>query len=85
LTEPVAEVPVALEPGHWLAQFDKRTLVDVPQVKREFAGSLREFVRALRTGETPMTECHDNIKTLAMALGAIQSAETRQRVSIDVD
>jgi hypothetical protein len=56
----------------------------VPQVELQFAGSLREFVHALRTGGTPMGECHDNIKTLAMALGAIQSAETRQRVSIDL-
>ncbi len=83
LTEPVAEV--AIGPGEWVSQLEKRTLAAVPQVQGEFAGSLREFVRALRTGDTPMGECHDNIKTLAMALGAIQSAETKQRVSIDLD
>ncbi len=44
--------------------------------------SLRDFVAALRTGATPMGECHDNIKSLAMVLGAIESAATGQRVRI---
>jgi predicted dehydrogenase len=84
LTEPVAEVAISLGAGDWVSQFEQRTPTSMPEVQREFAGSLREFVRALRTGETPMGECHDNIKTLAMALGAIESAETKQRVEIDL-
>jgi predicted dehydrogenase len=83
-TKPVAEVAISLESGAWVSQLEQRTPVTVPDVQPQFAGSLSEFVRALRTGETPMGECHDNIKTLAMALGAIQSAETRQRVTIDL-
>ncbi len=85
LTEPVAEIALAPEPGTRLSQFESRTLGAIPEVEQQFAGSLREFVRALRTGETPMGECHDNIKTLAMALGAIQSAETGQRVPISLE
>ena len=46
------------------------------------AGSLDEFLHALRTGHTPNGECHDNIKSLAMVFGAIESAKTGQRVSI---
>lgn len=46
------------------------------------AGSLRDFVHALRTGNTPMGECHDNIKSLAMVFAAIESAETGRRVII---
>jgi predicted dehydrogenase len=84
LTEPVAEIALGPEPGTRLSQLEARTLGAIPQVEHQFAGSLREFVYALRTGETPMGECHDNIKTLAMALAAIQSAETRQRVPIDL-
>ncbi len=46
------------------------------------AASLRDFLRALRTGATPMGECHDNIQSLAMVLGAIESADTGRRVQI---
>lgn len=46
------------------------------------AGSLRDFVRALRTGSTPMGECHDNIKSLAMVFAAIESAATGRRVPV---
>src|SRR5439155_15646963 len=43
-------------------------------------GSLREFVGALRTGERPMGEAHDNVMSLAMVHAAIESSLTRQRV-----
>ena len=48
------------------------------------AGSLRDFLHALNTGTTPMGECHDNIKSLAMVFAAIESATTGQRVVIDL-
>ncbi len=46
------------------------------------AGSLRDFLHALETGETPMGECHDNIKSLAMVFAAIESAQTGKRVAV---
>ncbi len=46
------------------------------------AGSLAEFVHALRTGTTPMGECHDNLLSLAMVHAAIESSRTRQRVRV---
>lgn len=46
------------------------------------AGSLDEFLWALRTGSTPNGECHDNYKSLAMVFAAIESAETGLRVSV---
>ena len=46
------------------------------------AGSLADFLNALRTGETPMGECHDNIKSLAMVFAAIESSATGQRVPV---
>jgi len=48
------------------------------------AGSLAEFLEALETGNTPMGECHDNIKSLAMVFGAIESAATARRVEIRI-
>jgi predicted dehydrogenase len=47
-------------------------------------GIVREFVRCVRTGETPETTCTDNIKSLAMVFGAIESSETGRRVEIRV-
>ena len=48
----------------------------------EIAGSLAEFVAALRDGSTPYGEVHSNVMSLAMVEGAIRSARTRQRVTL---
>ena len=42
-------------------------------------------LHALKTGTTPMGECHDNIKSLAMVFGAIESAKTGRRVEISLN
>jgi predicted dehydrogenase len=39
------------------------------------ASCIREFVEAVRTGSIPGTICTDNIKSLAMVFGAIESAD----------
>ena len=46
------------------------------------AGNIREFVRCVRQGAVPETAAEDNIKSLAMVFGAIESAETGKRVEI---
>lgn len=46
------------------------------------AGNIREFVRCVREGTVPETTAQDNIKSLEMVFGAIESAETRKRVEI---
>jgi predicted dehydrogenase len=45
-------------------------------------GVLSDFVRAVRAGVEPETVGHDNIRSLAMALGAIESAEAGRRIEI---
>lgn len=54
----------------------------VPKVEMDegIRGSLNEFLDALKTGKTPNGECHDNIKSLAMVFGAIESAKTGKKV-----
>ncbi len=42
-------------------------------------GALREFLAALRGGPAPQGECHDNIRSLEMAFGALASARRRRR------
>lgn len=54
----------------------------IAEIPRGFAGSLRDFLTALETGATPMGECHDNIKSLAMVFAAIESAALGQRIPV---
>ncbi|MGH3491539.1 MAG: Gfo/Idh/MocA family protein [Actinopolymorphaceae bacterium] len=46
------------------------------------AGSLRDFVQALRSGTRPMGEGPDNLMSLAMVHAAIASADSQQRVLV---
>ena len=45
-------------------------------------GALRDMLDFLRTGRTPQTECHDNIKSLAMVFGAMASARKQARIEL---
>lgn len=45
-------------------------------------GIIQDFMRAIETGTEPETHGADNIKSLAMVFGAIESAETGRRVMI---
>lgn len=46
------------------------------------AGVIDEFIRCVRSGARPETIASDNIKSLAMVLAAIESAERGQRVAV---
>ena len=59
--------------------------IDVPAAEINgsgIAGSLNEFLDCLESGATPQSECHDNIKSLAMVFGAIESSGQRARVGV---
>lgn len=45
-------------------------------------GALCEMLNFLRTGQKPQTECHDNIKSLAMVFAAIESSRCGARVEV---
>ena len=47
------------------------------------ASVIAAFLDAVETGGTPETAASDNIKSLAMVFAAIESARTRQRVTIE--
>ncbi|WP_172328176.1 Gfo/Idh/MocA family protein [Mangrovicoccus sp. HB161399] len=63
-----AEVPEPPDPGRTLGH----------------ASVIDEFLSAIETGRAPETAAEDNIRSLAMVLAAIDSAERRARVTIDV-
>lgn len=63
-------------------------LVDVPPAPREaethgHASVIADFLDAIRSGRPPETAGFDNIKSLAMVFGAIESARTGQPVAIE--
>jgi len=45
-------------------------------------GIMRNFVECVRNGSAPDTVCSNNIKSLAMVFGAIESAETGKLINI---
>ena len=48
------------------------------------AGVIDDFLISVRNGTEPQTICSDNVKSLAMMLGAVESAETGRRVYIRI-
>jgi predicted dehydrogenase len=44
------------------------------------AACIQNFLDCVRTGQTPETICTENVKSLAMVFGAIESAESGKRV-----
>jgi predicted dehydrogenase len=45
-------------------------------------GGLREMLAFLQTGKPSQCECHDNIKSLAMVFGVIESSKKGRRIPI---
>ncbi|MFW6108727.1 MAG: Gfo/Idh/MocA family protein [bacterium] len=70
----------------FFSEFDEPELPPAPPEAKTggHEGLIREFVRCVRTGGTPETACTDNIKSLAMVFGAIESAETGTPVDIQL-
>jgi predicted dehydrogenase len=56
---------------------------DAQQPHEGVAAALHNFANALRTGETPSGEVHENILSLVMVEAAIESATAGERIVID--
>ena len=79
------EAEVVAKTGGFFSEHDRP---DIPPAAPDAKsgghdGLIREFVHCVRTGATPETVCTDNVKSLAMVLGAIESAETGSTVAVD--
>jgi len=59
------------------AEFDAGTKVGA------HGGVIREFIHCVRNGGMPETVATDNVKSLAMVFGAIESAESGKVVQIE--
>lgn len=63
----------------------KDALIDESPIEHKtMRGALREMLAFLTDGTQPQTECHDNIKSLAMVFAAMQSSREGKRVAIDI-
>ncbi|HTV24317.1 MAG TPA: Gfo/Idh/MocA family oxidoreductase [Polyangiaceae bacterium] len=78
------EAAVVRAPDGFHSRTERVAASAAPAELSGLAGALADFMRALDTGATPMGECHDNIKSLAMVFAAVESAERRQRVKVAV-
>lgn len=66
-----------------LADIEVPAPADIDQTHGH-ASVMAEFLDAIEEGRPPETASNDNIKSLAMVFAAIESAKTRQRVTIAV-
>ena len=73
---------VVTKTGAFFSETEPRSMEVPANIPGGIAGSLRDFLNALQTGATPMGECHDNIKSLAMVFAAIESSVVGQRVLV---
>lgn len=76
---------VVAKRGGFFSEWDD---VEVPNLHPEdriggHAGQIADFCDCVRTGRTPETVASDNIKSLAMVFGAIESAEQSAPVQIE--
>ncbi len=79
-----AKAQIVSKPGGFHSEWKD---LDVPAAVESgkdggHAGNIAEFVRSVRAGTVPETAAADNLKSLAMALGAIASSESGRTVPI---
>ena len=63
----------------------EHTIVKVPRFtleKEEHAGCINDMLDALVAGTRPQTDCHDNIKSIAMVYAAIESSKKNMPVKV---
>jgi predicted dehydrogenase len=77
---PVAEVRPR---GSEVPGFERIEAPPAAIAGEDIAGSLADFVKALRTGEVPMNECHDNLASFAMVMAALESSRSGCRVAVE--
>lgn len=75
---------VVVERGGFHAKCQQVQMTAAKEIAHGIAGSLKDFINSYRTGATPMGDCRDNIKSLAMVFGAIESAKLGKRVQITI-
>ncbi len=78
------QAQVVSETGGFFSKHRDAALPDLDTAGKDngHASLINEFVQCVRDGSIPDTICTDNIKSLAMVFGAIESATAGRRVTI---
>lgn len=79
---PIVNVVDESAPPAFQRKLSPLKIEEPPLEATGFHGSLRDMLKAMRTGTKPQTECHDNIKSLAMVHAAIKSSITGKRTTL---
>jgi len=78
----------AAEKGEGLIWKLKDLAVSIPATDATFgnghAACIRDFIDCVRTKRVPETVCTENVKSLAMVFGAIESAQNGKRIPIKI-
>jgi len=77
-------VPPGLPPSGWRRRLGlgRQRMPHVPVTHRNRAGVLAEFAAAIREGREPETSGHENLGTLELVFGAVESARSGQPVRL---
>lgn len=77
------QVQVVGETGGFISNYEDLQIpeYDAKDKAEGHASLIKEFIHCVRTGEKPETICTDNIKSLSMVLGAIESA--KEQISVE--
>ena len=72
------------QPGGFRSELNDVPVPEVPSAGKDagHASIIAEMVECIRTGQIPETVCTDNIKSLAMVLAAVESAEQGRPVDV---
>ncbi|WP_108991132.1 Gfo/Idh/MocA family protein [Paenibacillus agaridevorans] len=81
--DPYAEIVVAKDQtGKFMNEFSRVTLSASSEGRSGHEGCFDEMFASLKEGRQAETDCRDNIKSMAMVYGAIDSARTGVKVSL---
>jgi len=81
------QVQVVSETGGFISNYQDLQIpeYDAKDKVGGHASIIKEFVHCVRMGEKPETICTDNIKSLSMVFGAIESAKRQGAIDIESD
>lgn len=77
------EVQVVGKTGGFISNYQDLQIpeYDAKDKVEGHASLIKEFIHCVRTGEKPETICTDNIKSLSMVFGAIESS--KEQISVE--
>jgi len=75
---------VVAKAGGFRSEMREIEVPAAPEPSKEggHAGQIADFVRCIRSGETPETVCTDNVKSVAMVFAAIESSRSGRTVQV---